>query len=98
MDSQSHVERKVEEVRDNAPKEERVIITEVSEFPTEEVAEPIADVLEHKPIIAIVSGDATLVSAALHERYISRPSISEEVAQVLLDTQTEKIQKLPESL
>merc|ERR1711997_1165745 len=36
---------------------------------------------------------ATFLSESLHDRFISRPSISEEVAQVLIETQEEEFEE-----
>ena len=55
---------------------EGVIITEVPEYEIEEVAEFTDHSQTQEPIFAVVSGDATLVAATLHERFTSRPSIS----------------------
>ena len=92
-DDQIKSSTSIEEKQDIASIEEGVIITEVPEYEIEEVAEFTDHSQTHEPIFAVVSGDATLLAATLHERFTSRPSISEEVAQVLIGTQGEEFEE-----
>ena len=92
-DDQIKSSASIDEKQDIASIEEGVIITEVPEYEIEEVAEFTDHSQTQEPIFAVVSGDATLVAATLHERFTSRPSISEEVAQVLIDTQEEEFEE-----
>ena len=92
-DDQIKSSTSIDEKQDIASIEEGVIITEVPEYEIEEVAEFTDHSQTHEPIFAVVSGDATLLAATLHERFTSRPSISEEVAQVLIDTQEEEFEE-----